>query len=130
MRAIDTNVLVRLLLGDDEAQAIAAERFVERGAWIPHLVLAETAWVFESVYRLKPGAIATAFEMLLEHRALVVQEPETVAAALRLFRSRPSLGFSDCLIVETARRSGHLPLGTFDRRLAAVDDVERIPARP
>jgi predicted nucleic-acid-binding protein len=41
MRAVDTNVLVRLVTRDDTDQAAAAEAFVANGAWVPHLVLAE-----------------------------------------------------------------------------------------
>jgi predicted nucleic acid-binding protein len=49
-----------------------------------------------------------------------------VAAAVGLCRRRPSLGFSDCLVLEIARKAGHLPLGTFDRKLATLDGVEKL----
>ena len=49
-----------------------------------------------------------------------------VAAAIERFRKRPSLGFSDCLVLETARKVGNLPLGTFDRELAKLDDAVRL----
>lgn len=49
-----------------------------------------------------------------------------MAAALDLFRSRPSLGFSDCLLLELARKARHLPLGTFDRGLAKVDGAQKL----
>src|SRR5260221_10959468 len=52
MRAVDTNVLVRLLTRDDRAQLAAAEDFVSSGAWVSHVVLVETIWVLESVYAL------------------------------------------------------------------------------
>jgi len=45
MRAIDTNVLVRLITRDDSRQAAAAEAFVENGAWVSVLALAEATWV-------------------------------------------------------------------------------------
>jgi len=44
MRAIDTNVLVRLAARDDAKQVAAAEAFVARGAWVSHLVLVEAVW--------------------------------------------------------------------------------------
>ena len=50
MRAVDTNVLVRLIVRDDDEQASAADEFVAAGAWVPHLVLAEALWVLTSVY--------------------------------------------------------------------------------
>ena len=53
-----------------------------------------------------------------------IQESDSVAAALEQYRNRPALGFSDCLILETARKAGHLPLGTFDRNLSKLDGAE------
>ena len=129
MRAVDTNVLVRLVVGDDARQAQAAEAFVRKGAWVSQLVLAETTWVLESVYELGAEQLGAAIEMLLNHQALTVQASDTVARALALFRDRPALGFSDCLVLEVARAAGHLPLGTFDRDLATRDGAARIDVR-
>jgi predicted nucleic-acid-binding protein len=129
MRAVDTNVLVRLLARDDPEQTQAAEAFVAAGAWVSHVVLVETLWVLESVYGVDPRGRARALEMLLNHRELTIQEPEVVERALGHFRKRPSLGFSDCLVLEAARKAGHGPLGTFDRDLARVDGVELLGAR-
>jgi predicted nucleic acid-binding protein len=126
MRAIDTNVLVRLITRDNFRQAAAAEKFVEKGAWVSHLVLAEATWVLEAVYERKPHEIAVAVEMLLNHKHLSIHDSEVVAAALAKFRAKPSIGFSDCLLLETARKAGHLPLGTFDRDLAKFDGAERV----
>jgi predicted nucleic-acid-binding protein len=126
LRAVDTNVLVRLITHDDARQLAAAEDFVSAGAWVPHIALAEASWVLASVYELQPRAIATAIAMLLNHRDLSVQEPEVVTAALETFRRRPSLGFSDCLLLEVAKKAGHLPLGTFDRDLARLEAVTRL----
>jgi len=126
VRAVDTNVLVRLVTRDDAKQVAAAEGFVARGAWVPHLVLAEATWVLTSVYDRSPVEIAAAVEMLLNHQHLALQDSETVAAAVASFRRRPALGFSDCLVVEVARKAGHLPLGTFDRSLARLDGAERL----
>jgi predicted nucleic-acid-binding protein len=126
MRAVDTNVLVRLLTRDDPKQAAAAEAFVSKGAWVSHVVLAETVWVLDSVYGLKPPQIALAVEMLIRHVHLTVQDVDVVEAALRVFERRPSVGFSDCLVLASARKAGHLPLGTFDRRLARLEDVSLV----
>lgn len=126
MRAVDTNVLVRLISRDDAAQVAAAEAFVAPGAWVPHLALAEAMWVLESVYALKPAQIATAVEMLLHHKDLTLQDAEAVAAALARFRTRSALGFSDCLVLEVSRKAGHLPLGTFDRRLGRIEGAQAL----
>jgi predicted nucleic-acid-binding protein len=126
MRAIDTNVLVRLITRDDPCQVESAEAFAANGAWVSVLALAEAIWVLASVYELTPKELAKAIEMLLDHRDLVIQDSETVAVALELFRAKPSLGFADCLMLELARRAGHLPLGTFDRNLAKVEGAEKL----
>jgi predicted nucleic acid-binding protein len=70
--------------------------------------------------------IAAAVDMLLSHETLTLQDADVVASALEHFRKRPALGFSDCLVLETARKAGHLPLGTFDRDLAKLDGAERL----
>jgi predicted nucleic-acid-binding protein len=126
VRAVDTNVLVRLVTRDDSRQVAAAERFVERGAWVSHLVLAEATWVLTSVYDRGPSEIATAVEMLLNHEHLTLQDVDAVAAAVENFRRRPALGFSDCLVLAIAAKAGHLPLGTFDRNLAKLDGTHKL----
>lgn len=126
MLAVDTNVLVRLITRDDARQVAAAEKFVASGAFISHLVLAETSWVLSAVYELEPAAIATAVEMLLNHRDFAIQDPEVVEAALGHFRAKPALGFSDCMVLEIARKAGHTPLGTFDRNLSRLNGAKRI----
>jgi len=126
MRAVDTNVLVRLLARDDPAQVAAAEAFVAPGAWVSHLVLAETLWVLDAVYGRGPRPLAKAIDLLLDHQHLVLHDADVVGAALAHFRARPALGFSDCLLLETARKAGHLPLGTFDKSLARLPGAQRV----
>jgi predicted nucleic-acid-binding protein len=126
MRAVDTNVLVRLVTRDDQRQVKAAEAFVARGAWVSHIVLVESVWVLTSVYDRGPSEIATAVEMLLSHKHLTLQDPDVVVAALAHYLEKPALGFSDCLVLEVARKAGHLPLGTFDRNLSKLEGAQRL----
>jgi predicted nucleic-acid-binding protein len=126
MRAVDTNVLVRLVVRDDEKQVRAAEAFIVGGAWVSHLVLAETTWVLDAVYERTAEQIAAAIDMLLNHEHLTMQDADVVTAAIENFRKRPGLGFSDCLVLEIARKAGHLPLGTFDRDFAKLDGAVRL----
>jgi predicted nucleic-acid-binding protein len=126
MRAVDTNVLVRLITRDDERQFAAARGFVASGIWISQLVLAEAAWVLESKYGFDRLALGSAVEKLLSHTGVSLQDAETVAGALAQFQEHSNIGFSDCLILEIARRAGHLPLGTFDRRLGKLDGTQRL----
>ena len=79
-----------------------------------------------SVYERAHREIATAVEMLLNHRHLAVEAPDVVASALSDFRSRPSLGFSDCLMLAVARKAGHVPLGTFNRALGKLEGTVKL----
>jgi predicted nucleic-acid-binding protein len=126
MRAVDTNAVVRLIVRDDADQARAAEVFTATGAWVSHLVLAETAWVLDARYERTPEQIAIALDMLLNHKDLTLQDADVVVSALQQFRRRPSVGFSDCLVLEVARKAGHLPLGTFDREFSRLEGTQRL----
>jgi predicted nucleic-acid-binding protein len=126
MRAVDTNLLVRLLVRDDAHQVSVAEKFIAQGAWVSHLVLAETLWVLDAIYERAPAQIGLAVDQLLAHTALALQDADVVAAALEKFRAYPGLGFSDCLVLEIARKAGHLPLGSFDRQLAKLAGTQRL----
>jgi predicted nucleic-acid-binding protein len=126
MRAIDTNVVVRLVTRDEPAQVQAAEAFASSGAWISNVVLAETGWVLDSVYGRTAEQIAAAIDTLLNHKNVTMQDTDVVVSALEQFRKRPALGFADCLVLEIARKAGYLPLGTFDRDLARLDGTQRL----
>jgi len=126
MRAVDSNILIRLVTGDDAKQTGTAEHFVEGGAWVSSLAIAETAWVLRRVYQRNAAEVASAVDMLLKHPGLVLQDSYAVEAALELFQSRPALGFSDCLMLHLARKAGHLPLGTFDRALGRVEGAHKL----
>jgi predicted nucleic-acid-binding protein len=111
---------------DDAAQVRAAEAFIAAGGWISLLVLAETVWVLDAVYERTSEQIVAALQMLLDHEVLAIQDADLATAALENYRKRPALGFSDCLVVEIARKAGHVPLGTFDRNLGRLDGTERL----
>ena len=126
MPAVDSNLLVRLITRDNARQAASAERFVEKRAWVSILALAEAIWVLRAVYNRGAAEIATAVDMLLSHRDLVMEHADAVSSALAIFRKRPALGFSDCLMLELARKAGYLPLGTFDRELGKIEGAQRL----
>ena len=126
MLAVDTSVLVLLLARDDAKQAEAADRFVAKGAWVSHLVLAETLSVLEAVYNRSAVQIIAALKLLLTHESLVLQDAETVNLALGQFWRKSAPGFSVCPILENARRAGHLRLGTFDKALIRLKGTQEI----
>jgi predicted nucleic-acid-binding protein len=83
--AVDTNVLVRFLTGDDPKQTAAAKALVEAGPiWIAKTVLLETRWVLSSLYGFEDQAIAAALIKLLGLGNVHAEDESAVAAALTL----------------------------------------------
>jgi predicted nucleic-acid-binding protein len=96
MTAVDTNVLVRLLTGDDVEQASAAKSlFSKEPIWIAKTVLLETGWVLRSIYGFKEESVRSAFAKLLGLRNVHAEDPTGVAAALAI--SAHGVEFADAL---------------------------------
>jgi predicted nucleic-acid-binding protein len=127
MPAVDTNVLLRLLLDDDEDQARAARSLQRRHAslFVSHVVLAEMAWVLRSAYGFRRDRLRTLVQMLLETDGISLQEPQQVRDALSAFETSRA-DFSDCLILAIAESAGMAPLATFDQRLAELSGTHKL----
>ena len=80
MRAVDTNVLVRLITRDDVRQNASADAFIGKGAWVSILALAEATWILAAVYERNPTDLAAALDKLMYHRDLTLQVADVVAA--------------------------------------------------
>jgi predicted nucleic-acid-binding protein len=126
MLALDTNVLVRLFARDEPKQIRMAERVVEKGGWVGHIVLVEAVWVLDVSFGFSKARIIQTLEELLKQRDLVIQDSDSVEAALSVYRATKGVEFADCLILAVARKNGHGPVGTFDRAFAKLDGVDLI----
>lgn len=128
--ALDTNVLVRLLVRDDEAQFQAAKRLVDQAAAAdqPILIvlcaLLETEWVLRSRYKLDKASIATAFGRLLESRGVAFEHEPTVEEALYVWSQHPASDFADCLLLARAAQLGRTRFVTFDAGAAKLPHAE------
>jgi predicted nucleic-acid-binding protein len=121
MAAVDTNVLVRLLVEDDAAQTRKSEAFLDSGRplWISTVVLIETSWFLASVSERSKPQVLAALRGLQDSPDFTLQAAAAVRASVELFAaSRADL--TECLALELARAEGHLPLATFDRRAAKL----------
>ncbi len=122
MIALDTNILVRLLLHDDEAQARAAERIVVRARregteiFVSDIVLCELVWVLTRRARLSRADIAGALEQLLRTELIVVASAAAAENALAAYRTGTG-DFADYFIREHATIAGATEVVTFDRAL-------------
>lgn len=130
MRTLDTNVVVRLLIGDDPQQTPIAERaFLEAiatgGVYLPDVVLAEVAWVLRS-YDLDRQSRYALLERLVRTRGVVVDEIDAVIDALEQFRQGGDL--ADQLILARAARIGALLVLSFDQHFSSCQGVELLVA--
>ena len=126
MKTLDTNVVVRLLIGDDPQQTpIAEQAFLDAiasgGVYLPDVVLAEVAWVLRG-YDLERTTRYQLLERLVRTRGVVVDDIDAVIDALEQFRLGGDL--ADQLILARAASTGALPVLSFDRRFAASEGVE------
>jgi|SRR5205807_9515088 len=124
MGAIDTNVLVRLLVGDDPGQTKRATAHLDksRPLWVSTVVLAETVWVLTTTYSWSKPEILAMLNTATASRDFAFQSVQTVRSALHLYASSKA-DFSDCLALELARAEGHLPFATFDKAVAKLRDA-------
>lgn len=129
MIALDTNVLARLLLRDDAAQAERARQLFDANQdndaalFISDVVAAELAWLLRSRYALGRAAIAGALHALLGNATIAWQSRPAVTAALGLFEAQPGADFADCLLVAQAQAAGCEATATFDQGMRALPGV-------
>jgi predicted nucleic-acid-binding protein len=121
---VDTNVIVRLLVADDEKQADAAARYLQEHcsddpALLSDIVLVECAWVLEDLYDYSRAQIGEAIDGLLATAQLRASDASAVGAALQRFRSS-SADFADCLIGVTNANAGCEYTATFDRKASKL----------
>lgn len=126
MKTLDTNVLVRVLVGDDPVQTpIAEAAFLDAvnsgGVYLPDVVLAEVGWVLRG-YDLDRATRYALIERLVRTRGVVVDDIDGVIEAVERFAAGGDL--ADHLVLARAARAGAVPVLTFDRRFAALSDVE------
>jgi predicted nucleic-acid-binding protein len=109
--AVDTNVLVRLLTGDDAAQFKASEKlFASATLFIPDTVLLEAEWVLRAAYDLKPADVCAGFRRLLGLANVNVADGQRVARAIGWHED--GLDFADAL--HLAHCQSHEAMKTFD----------------
>jgi predicted nucleic-acid-binding protein len=114
MNAVDTNVLVRLLTGDDHAEEQAAKSlFAAESVWIAKTVLLETGWVLASVFGYDESAIRDAILSLLGLDGVHVEDRTGVAAALALVEH--GVQFADALNLSS--RPSDAVFVSFDKDL-------------
>jgi predicted nucleic-acid-binding protein len=135
MPGLDTNVLVRYLVKDDQAQAEQARVVIEQALatekkiTVCLLTILETEWVLRSCYSLSKGTVIATFRMLLEVQDLNIEREETLERALYHYENH-SADFAECLMVAHYATLGCSPMLTFDRKAAQLPGANFVDYQP
>lgn len=125
MLGVDTNVLVRYLVRDDEAQFEKARKLIKReaaagrGIFVSHLVVLETEWVLRSRYGLSKDQIVATISSLLDASDVRFEDEPAVEEALFIWKEATA-DFADCLFGAKNRRLGCRATATFDTKAAKL----------
>jgi predicted nucleic-acid-binding protein len=126
MKAVDTNVLVRFIVADDEEQVRRAIRFLTRESsaenpcFVNRVVLSEFVWVLQTAYRYSRERVAHAVERLLNTYQLLIEDRDEASAALDEYRN--GADFADIFVARINRRLRCDYTATFDRKAARRPD--------
>ena len=128
MIALDTNVLVRFLVGDHAHQSRTARELMAglddaNPGFVCREVVLELAWVLERTYGIERPRIADALDGLIASREVEVETADDIASAVAAWRDGGA-GLGDRMIVAAARRAGARTLVTFDRAAARIPGAE------
>ena len=128
MIALDTNVLVRFLTQDDDAQFQLAAGLIEGctrdvPGYVCREVMIELVWVLERAYKYSREEIAEALLSIVTASQLSVENAQDIASVVTLYRKK-GYDFADLMIRQAAQRTENRVLKTFDQKLARLDGVE------
>ena len=129
MQAVDTNLLLRLFVNDDAAQARKVRALFdghaeEDGAlWVADTVLVELVWAFDRVYGRPRAQIAAALQALTANATVKVESLLALREAAALYAQGPA-DFADCLLAVKAREAGCESLRTFDKKMRVLPGVK------
>ena len=133
MIALDTNMLVRFLTQDDDAQFKVAADLIEGctrnvPGYVCREVIIELVWVLERAYKYPRVEIADALLSIVTASQLSVENAQDIASIVNLYRDE-GYDFADLMIRQAAQRAENRILKTFDQKLAKLDDVELLGTR-
>ncbi len=129
MTGLDTNVLVRYIAQDDEAQAQVATEFIERHCasggklFINHIVLCELVWVFKKCYKLSKSKTVIILERIVNTSQFAVENPQIIRQALNDYKNG-SADFSDYVVGRTNQHCHCGKTVTFDRLAGKAEGFE------
>lgn len=135
MMALDTNVLIRFLVKDDEQQAQIVYQLFKQAEtdqavlFVPLLVVLESIWVLQSVYAIADETIVSALNELMQMPVLSFEAPAVIQGFIASSREA-KFDLSDVLIAHSARFSNCQGVYTFDKKAARFKYFEHLTFNP
>jgi predicted nucleic-acid-binding protein len=129
MAALDTNILVRYFVKDDDQQLAAAKKIIQAAVragetlFVPITVTLELEWVLRTNFKLSKEQVTTTLSSLLASAELTFESEAAAEIALALYK-KCSADFSDCMHIALAHIAGESPLWTFDRAASKIDGAK------
>jgi predicted nucleic-acid-binding protein len=129
MPALDTNVLIRYVVQDDEGQLAASRRLIRKcvadgqALFVPVTVALEFEWVLRSSFGYAKDQVLEVLSSLFSAAELTFESEQALEVALHLYRNGAA-DFADCLHIALAGQAGESPLWTFDRRAAKINGAQ------
>ena len=131
MIGLDTNVVLRLLLTDDPAQKIRANKFIQQAkrldtrVIITLAVVLEMEWVLRSSAKMNKAEVLNIFNLLLESYDIEIDNEKVLEQALHIYENAAS-DFAECLFLAQYQRLGCSTMVTFDAKAARMAGVELV----
>ena len=131
MPALDTNVLVRYIVQDDEAQFASASKLIRKCVadghtlFVPVTVVLELEWVLRARFGYPKDDVMAALSTLFSAAEMSLESERALEVALQLYRSGPA-DFADCVHIALVAQAGALPLWTFEKAAAKVNGAKAI----
>lgn len=118
--ALDTNIVLRLILNDVPAQTQLAEHVIQTNhCELSDLALTETVFVLEKVYKMNRTDVTKNITAVIRNAKLNCNRL-AFERALPVYQDTPGVSINDCLLVACAELNNTTPLMTFDQKLAKV----------
>ena len=131
MIGLDTNVVLRLLLGDDSAQTMRAAKFIQQAkrletkVIITLAVVLELEWVLRSSAKMNKAEVLSIFNLLLDSYDIEIDSEKVLEQALHIYENAAS-DFAECLFLAQYQRMGCNTMLTFDAKAARMTGVELV----
>ena len=129
MASLDTNILIRYLVEDDDHQLAAAKVLIRSALasgetlFVPITVTLELEWVLRCNFKFKKEQVTHTLASLLAATELSFESESAAEIALALYK-KSTADYSDCMHIALAHVAGESPLWTFDHAASKIDGVK------